>query len=154
ERPLAPADEAGLVGAGAALAPAPVALVGHSLGGAIALEAPARLGGRGRVVIAFEPILFGPLAAPGPAGAYYQIAALAHRFIALAQTGDGTAAGECFIDYWARPGTWAAMTEERRQNTQAMLPPVPHEWAMATTGLRPLEGWRAVTAQVHLIRAA
>ncbi len=55
------------------------------------------------------------------------------------------AAGEGSIDYWADAGTWAAMPDERRQNTMAMLPPVAHEWDMATSGLRPLEGWRAVT---------
>jgi pimeloyl-ACP methyl ester carboxylesterase len=153
-RPLTGADQAKLVEAVATLGPAPVALVGHSLGGAVALEAAARLGDRVRVVIAFEPILFGHLEMHGPADAYDEIAKLARRFNELAQAGDGNAAGECFIDYWARPGTWAAMPEERRQNTRAMLPPVVHEWAMATTGLRPLEGWRAITAPVHLIRAA
>ena len=59
-----------------------------------------------------------------------------------------------FVDYWTGAGTWAAMPDERRQNTMAMLPPVVHEWDMATTGLRPLEGWRAITAPVHLIHAA
>ena len=67
---------------------------------------------------------------------------------------DWNAVGELFIDYWAGPGTWAAMPDERKQNTIAMLPPVVHEWSMATTGLRPLEGWRAITAPVHLIHAA
>jgi pimeloyl-ACP methyl ester carboxylesterase len=153
-RPLTLADQAELVAAADALVPEPVALVGHSLGGAVALEAAARLGDRVRVVIVFEPILFGHLQAHGPADAYDEIAKLARRFNELAQAGDWNAAGEWFIDYWARPGTWAAMPDERRQNTLAMLRPVVHEWAMATTGLRPLEGWRAITAPVHVIRAA
>lgn len=153
-RPLTAADQAELVAAAAALAPAPVALVGHSLGGAIALEASARLGDRVRVVIVFEPILFGHLAAQGPVDAYDEIATLARRFDELAQAGDWNTAGEWFVDYWARPGTFAAMPDERRQNTMTMLPPVVHEWAMATSGLRPLQGWRAITAPVHLIGAA
>src|SRR5262245_42541237 len=153
-RPLTVADQAELVAAAAALAPGPIALVGHSLGGAVALEAAARLGDRVRVVIAFEPILFGHLETHGPADVYDQVAMLARRFNELAQAGDWNGAGELFIDYWARPGTWAAMTDERRQNTMAMLPPVVHEWAMATSGVGPLEGWRAITAPVHLIRAA
>lgn len=153
-RPLTVADQAELVAAAAALAAGPVALVGHSLGGAVALEAAARLGGRVRVVIVFEPILFGHLETHGPADAYDEIAKLARRYGELAQAGDWNGAGEWFIDYWARPGTWAAMPDERTQNTMAMLPPVVHEWAMATTGLRPLEGWRAITAPVHVIRAA
>jgi pimeloyl-ACP methyl ester carboxylesterase len=153
-RALTAADQAELIAAATALASEPVALVGHSLGGAVALEAAARLADRVRVVVAFEPILFGYLQAHGPADAYDEIAAVAQRFYALAQSGDWNAAGEWFIDYWAAPGTWAAMSNERRQNTIAMLPPVVHEWGMATSGLRPLADWRAVTAPVHVIHAA
>jgi pimeloyl-ACP methyl ester carboxylesterase len=154
ERPLTAADEAGLVAAAAELASEPVALVGHSLGGAVALEAAARLAERVRVVVAFEPILFGYLPIYGPPNAADEIAGLAHRFNALAQRGDWDAAGACFIDYWAAPGTWAAMSQERRQNTMAMLPPVVHEWTMGIGGIRPLDGWRAIRAPVHLIHAA
>jgi pimeloyl-ACP methyl ester carboxylesterase len=153
-RPLTVADEADLVAAVAALAAEPVALVGHSLGGAVALEAAAQLADRVRVVVAFEPILFGYLPIYGPADAAAEIANLADRFHAAAQRGDWNAVGECFIDYWAAPGTWAAMSAERRQNTMAMLPPVVHEWGMASTSLRRLEDWRSISAPVHLIRAA
>lgn len=153
-RPLTSADQAELVTAAAALVSEPVALVGHSLGGAVALEAAAKLADRVRVVIAFEPILFGHLQVHGPADAYDEIATLARRYGELAQAGDWNAAGEWFVDYWAGAGTWAAMPGERRQNTLAMLPPIVHEWAMATSGIRPLAGWRAITAPVHLIQAA
>ena len=153
-RPLSAADQAELVAAAAALAPEPVALVGHSLGGAVALEAAAALSHRVHVLIAFEPILFGYLGKHGPAGAHDEIADLARRYNAFAQTGDWSAAGELFVDYWAQPGTWAAMPDERKQSTIAMLPAVVHEWSMATTGIRPLEEWRAITAPVHLIHAA
>jgi len=153
-RPMSAADQAELVAAAVALASEPVALVGHSLGGAVALEAAARLTDRVRVLVAFEPILFGHLKAHGPAAAYDEIANLARRYGEVAQAGDWNAAGEWFIDYWAGPGTWAAMPDERRQNTLAMLPAVVHEWDMATSGIRPLAGWRAITAPVHLIHAA
>src|SRR4051794_8606958 len=69
-RPLSAADQAELVAAAVALATGPVALVGHSLGAAIALEAAARLSSRVRVLVAFEPILFGTLQAHGPQAAY------------------------------------------------------------------------------------
>jgi pimeloyl-ACP methyl ester carboxylesterase len=153
-RPLIAADQATLVEAAASLAPKPVALVGHSLGGAVALEAAAKLADRVRVVVVFEPILFGYLEAHGPAGAYDEIAGVARRYNELAHAGDWNAVGELFVDYWAGPGTWAAMPDERKRNMMAMLPAVVHEWNMATTGLRPLEGWRAITAPVHLIHAA
>jgi pimeloyl-ACP methyl ester carboxylesterase len=152
-RPLAAADQAELVAAAAALASGPVALVGHSLGGAVALEAAARLAHGVRILVAFEPILFGTLRAHGPKADYEDIAGLSSRFGALAQAGDWHAAGEWFIDYWGGAGAWAAMPGERRQNTLAMLPAVLHEWEMATTGTRALADWRAITAPVHLIRA-
>ncbi len=153
-RPLTAADQAELVKAAATLAREPVAIVGHSLGGAVALEAAAGLFDRLRGLVVFEPILFGALKAHGPADAYDEIANLANRYRELAETGDWSAAGELFVDYWAGPGTWAAMPDERKQNTAAMLPPVVHEWDMATTGIRPLDGWRTIAAPVHLIHAA
>jgi pimeloyl-ACP methyl ester carboxylesterase len=153
ERPLMLADQAELVAAAAALSQEPVALVGHSLGAAVAMEAAARLGDRIRVLIVFEPILFGYLESYGPASAYDEIAGIAHRYRALAGSGDWNGVGELFIDYWAAAGTWAAMPDERKQNTIAMLPAVLPEWNMATA-IRPLEGWRDIRAPVHLIHAA
>ena len=60
-RPLTAADQAELVAAAVELAREPVALVGHSLGGAVAFEAAAKLSGSVRVLVAFEPILFNHL---------------------------------------------------------------------------------------------
>jgi len=153
-RPLTAADQAELVAAAAALAGEPVAIVGHSLGGLVALEAAARLAGRVRVVVAFEPILFGDLKVHGPARAYDEIVGLASRYRELARRSDWNAAGEWFVDYWTGPGAFAATPDERKQNMLAMLPAVVHEWDMATSGTRPIEGWRAITAPVHLIHAA
>jgi pimeloyl-ACP methyl ester carboxylesterase len=153
-RPLSAADQAELVATAAALAPEPVALVGHSLGGLVAFEAAARLSGRVRALVAFEPIFFGLLKVHGPAYAYDEIAGLASRYGELARSADWNAAGEWFVDYWTGTGAWAAMREERRQSMLTMLPAVVHEWDMATTNARPLEGWRTITAPVHLIHAA
>ena len=86
-RPLTTADQAELVAAAAELAPEPVALIGHSLGGAVAFEAAAKLSGRVRVLVAFEPILFGHLKAHGPVNAYDEIAGVASRYNELARTG-------------------------------------------------------------------
>jgi pimeloyl-ACP methyl ester carboxylesterase len=104
-RPLSAADQAELVAAASTLARESVALIGHSLGGAVALEAAAKLSDRIRVLVAFEPILFGHLKVHGPVSAYDEIARVASRHNALAQAGEWSAAGEWFVDYWAAPGT-------------------------------------------------
>ena len=153
-RPLDAADQAELVVAAADLAAGPVVLVGHSLGGAVAFEAAARLAGRVRLLVAFEPALFGHLKVNGPPAAYDEIAGVAARFLALADAGDWDAAGQWFVDYWSGPGAWAAMPDARRHGALATLPAVAHEWAMAMGGIRPLDGWRAITAPVHLVHAA
>ena len=152
-RPLTAADQAELVVAAAGLAPGPFALVGHSLGGAVAFEAAAKLAGRVRALIAFEPILFGHLQALGPASAFDEIAGVARRYDELARAGDWDAVGELFVDYWTAPGSWAAMSNERKRNMVAMLPAVVHEWDMATIGVRPVEGWSVLRQPVHLIHA-
>lgn len=87
-----------------------------------------------------------------PRSAYDEIAGVASRYNELVQSGDWNAVGEWFVDYWNASGTWAAMPDERKQNMFAMLPAVAHEWSMAMTGTRPLEGWSAITSPVHLIQ--
>ena len=152
--PLTSVDQAKLVAAAAALAPEPVALVGHSLGGAVAFEAAAMLGNRVRALIAYEPILFGHLRTHGPAAAFAEIAGVAGRYNELAESGDWNAVGEWFVDYWNGAGAWAGMRDERKQALLPMLPPVVHEWDMSIAGVRPLVDWSAVSARVHLIGAA
>jgi pimeloyl-ACP methyl ester carboxylesterase len=152
-RPLSAADQVELIAAVIALAREPVALIGHSLGGAVAFEAAAKLSSRVRALVAFEPILFGHLKAHGRLSAYDEIAGVARRYHELARTGDWNAVGEWFVDYWTAPGTWAAIPYGRKQNMFVMLPAVVHEWGMAMTGTRPLEGWSSITAPVHLIHA-
>jgi pimeloyl-ACP methyl ester carboxylesterase len=153
ERPLMAADQAELIAAIVASVPGPIALVGHSLGGVVALEAAAKFGKRTGVVVAFEPILFADLKVRGPSDAFEEIAGMGRRFGELAERGDWDAVGRLFIDYWAAEGTWDAMPEKSRQNTHAMLPPVVREWEMVMTGTRPLDQWQALSAPVHVIHA-
>ena len=86
--------------------------------------------------------------------AYDEIAGVASRYNELARADDWNAVGEWFVDYWTAPGTWAAMSAQRKLNMFGMLPAVVHEWDMAMIGTRPLEGWSAIAAPVHLIHAA
>jgi len=152
-RPLTAADQAELVAGVLASVPGPLAVIGHSMGAVVAFEVAARLGKRVSALVAFEPIFFGDLKARGPADAFEEINAVAMQFARLAERDDWDAVGELFVDYWAAPGTWQAMPDKSKQYTRAMLPPVLHEWEMVMSGVRPLDGWKDITAPVHLIRA-
>ena len=152
-RPLTAADQAELVAGVLASVPGPLAVIGHSMGAVVAFEVAARLGKRLSALVAFEPIFFGDLKARGPADAFEEINAVAMQFARLAERDDWDAVGELFVDYWAAPGTWQAMPDKSKQYTRAMLPPVLHEWEMVMSGVRPLDGWKDITAPVHLIRA-
>jgi pimeloyl-ACP methyl ester carboxylesterase len=154
KRPLGAADQVELVAGVVASVPGPLALVGHSMGAVVAFEAALRFNERVRVLIAFEPIFFADLKVHGPADAFAEIDGMAGRFNQFATRADWDGVGKVFIDYWARPGTWDAMSDKSRQNTRAMLPAVVHEWDMVMSGARPLEAWKAITAPVHIIHSS
>jgi pimeloyl-ACP methyl ester carboxylesterase len=147
-------DAADLVAAVADRVDQPIALVGHSLGAAVALEAARTLRGRIRMLIAFEPILFYLLKEHGPFAAYAEIANVATVYCGRAEAGDWAAVGELFIDYWSGPGTWAGLGDERRSGLTRFLPNVVHEWSAVINPWRALAEWSAIAAPTHLIRAA
>jgi pimeloyl-ACP methyl ester carboxylesterase len=148
------ADQAALVAAVAARVDGPVTLVGHSLGGAVALETALTLGERLQRVIAYEPILFSLLRTYGPAEAFAEIQNIAMRYRALGTAGEWDEAGEWFVDYWSGEGAWASMPDERRAGLRVMLPNVVHEWDAVMAPSHDLAGWDAIAAPVHILRAA
>lgn len=148
------ADQARLAVAAAARIDGPITLIGHSLGGAVALEAALHLGDRLQGLIAFEPILFSLLRTHGPADAFAEIHDLSVRYQALGTAAQWDRAGEVFIDYWAGPGSWSAMPDERKAGLRTMLPNVQHEWDAVIAPSRPLSDWGAIPAPVHVLRAA
>jgi pimeloyl-ACP methyl ester carboxylesterase len=148
------ADQAALVMAAAGLANGSVALVGHSLGGAVALEAALQLGPRLRALVAFEPILFYLLNHPAEHEAYAEISAIRAGFVEHGTKADWNAVGEMFVDYWSGKGAWAATPDDRKAGILAMLPPVMREWEMVGSRGRPIAEWGAISAPVHILRAA
>lgn len=153
-RPLTAADQAALVDAAAAIDPGPITLIGHSLGGAVALEAALQLVDKVKTLIVFEPILFHHLREHGQTGAAEEIDTLGEGFAENGRKGDWQAVGELFIDYWSGPGSWATMPEERRANILTILPATIHEWDMIKGTTRKIAEWGAIKAPVHLVSAA
>lgn len=104
-------------------------LVGHSLGGAIALKTALRYPGRVRSLTVFEPVLFSALVADDPASpAAREILAVRDDTIRLVDLGDLDASAERFVDYWSGHGAWAATPEARRSAIAAAMRVVRPEW--------------------------
>lgn len=95
-----------------------VHLYGHSYGGVVALHLLRSLGARVRSVFLYEPVLFGALARHAGSDALAIADANAFRdhpwFLGDEERGGTDAWLEVFIDYWNRPGSWAALPDPAR----------------------------------------
>ncbi|HSW27391.1 MAG TPA: alpha/beta fold hydrolase [Burkholderiaceae bacterium] len=128
----------------------PLALVGHSWGGAIALHAAQVLGERVAKLVLYEPMLPGLLTAHGRQAAAETQALHAH-LQRCARSGDWLAAAERFTEYFNGDGAWAATPPERRQLIAGLLPPNLPEWDAATAPQR-AEAFAGVCASTLLMR--
>jgi len=108
-------DEVSLIEPVLAEAGDPVALVGHSYGGAVALMAALADPGRVRALALYEPTLFALVDAenhsPNEADGIRDAVAQAGEAL---DAGNPDAAAERFIDYWSGVGAWAQTPAERK----------------------------------------
>lgn len=142
-------DEVALIEPVLGRAGAPLALVGHSYGAAVALIAALANPGRVRAMALYEPTLFALLDAetPRPNEAEGIRSAVAEASNAL-DAGNQDAAAECFIDYWMGAGTWKRTPEPRKQPIAAAVTNV-RRWAHALfTEPTPLEAFRSLDVPV------
>ncbi len=124
-----------------------VSLVGHSFGGAVAMQAARRLGDRVDRLVLIEPSLFYLLTLHGRSEAYAEIAALSER---MAEP-DAAVAAAYFIDYWSGPGAWAATSEERKAVFTRGVSVVAHEWRAVLDGNTPRETWATALPRETLL---
>lgn len=148
-RPQRLEDQAAVVHRLAAAAGPPLALVGHSFGGSVALCAAAGLGGSLPGLVLLEPNPFSLLEGLPE---HDEVLALRAGVKAAAASGEWAAAAERFADYWNGAGTWAAMPAERRAAFAAALPPNADEWD-AVMSAPAGEHAAAVRAETHVITA-
>lgn len=116
-----------------------VSVVGHSFGGAVAMEVARRLGGRIDKLILIEPSLFYLLHLHGRREAYDEISGLSKRMDL--GTAAPEAAAEQFITYWGGPDAWRASAEERKAAFIRGVPVVSHEWNAVFRGDTRSETW-------------
>jgi pimeloyl-ACP methyl ester carboxylesterase len=115
-------DEVALLEPVLARARAPLLLVAHSYGAALALIAALERPDRVHALALYEPTLFGLIDAesPSPNDADGIRAALADT-AALFDAGDPVGAGRRFVDYWSGPGAWDQMPEPRQGQVAASI---------------------------------
>jgi len=115
DREITLRDEVDFLAPVLARAGAPLALVGHSYGGAVALMAALAQPERVRALVLYEPTLFAVVDAQGPPpngvdGIRQAVAAAS----AALDAGDRPAAAGHFIDFWMGPGSWQATPPQRQ----------------------------------------
>jgi pimeloyl-ACP methyl ester carboxylesterase len=116
-----------------------VSVVGHSFGGAVAMEVARRLGGRVAKLVLIEPSLFYLLRLHGRTEAYAEISGLSRRMDLGAAAPE--AAAEQFITYWGGPDAWGTSSEERKAAFARGVPVVSHEWNAVFRGDTRREAW-------------
>jgi pimeloyl-ACP methyl ester carboxylesterase len=151
EREIALGDEVALIEPVLARA-APLALVGHSYGGAVALVAAHAQPSRVRALALYEPTLFALIEADGPApnDADGIRDAVADAGAAL-DAGDPGGAARRFIDYWMGEGSWDRTPADRQPAIAASVKSI-RRWKHALfTEPTPLAALRALDVPVLLM---
>lgn len=127
-------DEVDFIEPVLARAEAPLFLVGHSYGAAVALIAALANPRRVRALALYEPTLFSLLDATGlsPNAADGIRDVVADATVAV-EAGDGDRAAERFIDYWSGAGAWRRIPDARKPAIAASVSNV-RLWVQALFG--------------------
>ena len=108
----------------------PAHLVGHSYGGAVALNAMRRFPGRFASLTLIEPVAFQLLREADELDDWREVAALAQQHIALTAQGHDIEASRAFITYWMGSAAWQQMPDAVRDSTIRTMPKVAAEWRL------------------------
>lgn len=124
ERPFHLADEAQAVLPALKSRTAPLHLVGHSFGGALALHIASRNPTRIASLTLYEPCAFHLLEAFGARGAKarHEIDLMSAVMRSHAASGAWRKAAACFVDYWNGTGAWERMRPELQAEMVNYLP--------------------------------
>ena len=120
----------------------PIHLVGHSYGGAVALDLAVRYPGRFASVTVFEPVLFA-LLDPGSAE-FAEITSTGSAIVRAARDGELRAAAATFIDYWNGSGAWRAIAAEQQERVCARIVPVARHFEALFSDPLPFDRLRAL----------
>jgi len=111
------------------LAPRGVHLVGHSYGGAVAMQIALQRPRCVRSLTLYEPVPFGVIRSDAPADAALgEIEEIAGSVEALVRRGDLEGAARIFVGYWGGATAWEAMAPAQRVAVFARIASVPRHF--------------------------
>ena len=129
-----------------------VHLVGHSYGGAVALEVALRWPGLVKTLTLFEPVRFGLLLADREYEAIGRaIVATGRRIGWQALSGRTAQAAAEFIEYWSGPGAWETLPGARRRAVEERMHKVRAEFEALFADTVPAASYQALSMPVRLI---
>lgn len=155
-RPWPAGTPASLDGEAAALAPlldaGPVHLLGHSYGGAVALQLALRWPRRVKRLILYEPVRFALLFRhPKTAASGEAIVGVGRRIGLEVASGLLAASAARFVDYWSGAGTWQQMPQRQQQVLAARMSKVQAEFEALFDDRVTAAAYGALPMPVHLI---
>lgn len=128
-------------------------IVGHSLGGAVALKAALRFSEKVRKLVFIEPTQYNLTANIPGCVSYAEISGLLNVFEDGLVSGDWMLSAEAISNFWHGPQAWAGMSEHHRIAVTWRMPPVVHELRAILSSKIPVEALRTVTADTLVMRA-
>jgi pimeloyl-ACP methyl ester carboxylesterase len=120
------ADQAGLVGTVIQAIGRPAHVVGHSFGGAVALETARQCRDDVVSVAAYEPTAFWVLQTEAPE-CWEEISGVVRAVKIAVASGDLECAASGFVDYWAQGRQWERMSDRQRATAASAMVGVAHE---------------------------
>lgn len=139
------ADEVEMVRGLMRQAGAPVHLVGHSYGGAVALHAARTRGGRFLSLVLIEPVAFYLLADRA------EIAAVAEGVQRAVASGDYLGGCRDFYEYWSGRGSWDAVPAAKRDAMAPLMAKVAIEFHAAFNEPAGLADHRRISTPTLLV---
>lgn len=106
----------------------PVHVIGHSYGGAVALELALLHPARIAALAVYEPVLFALLRESTEQAAWREIVGIGQRMVDLAAIGELRRAASEFLAYWIAPGAFEALAEPQQATLAAGMHKVAAEF--------------------------
>jgi pimeloyl-ACP methyl ester carboxylesterase len=146
------ADQAGLVGTVIRAIGRPTHVVGHSFGGAVALETARQFQDVVSVAV-YEPTAFWLLQTEVPE-CWEEISGVVRAVKTGVASGDLGGAASGFVDYWARGRQWERMSDRQRATVASAMASVAHEADALTSPPADPDAWLADVPAPTLVMQA